>query len=377
MIMKSIASSIILLLSLATLSSCHDQPTPSSQKIYINSEYGNLKEVIVGLASGKNPSIDAPWYKEAIKILPQDERDIAEATAGYNWTDIKYDDQGKYDPTGTNSEAQRLDSENNELIGVFESLGVTVHRPDLITEEWVIENYGEAALINGYSQDFPRDNLAIIGNNVIELTLKTPLRRFDIIGFNHLLTTKCDESVVWVSMPQIPLLPVPSDETPALEGGDVMVLGKTILVGNTANKAVGSNEAGYKWLKNYLGDDYKVIRVPLVETILHLDCALSIPKEGLAIICKDAFSDGIPEALNGWDFIEVSLEEASRLAVNGLPVNDKNYIMSYNKHTEVTSDRIKSALESHGITVHKVFFGAHNGQGGSIRCATQAILRDK
>jgi len=156
-----------------------------------------------------------------------------------------------------------------------------------------------------------------------------------------------------------------------------MVLGKTILVGNTANKAVGSNEAGYKWLKNYLGDDYKVIRVPLVETILHLDCALSIPKEGLAIICKDAFSDGIPEALNGWDFIEVSLEEASRLAVNGLPVNDKNYIMSYNKHTEVTSDRIKSALESHGITVHKVFFGAHNGQGGSIRCATQAILRDK
>lgn len=119
MIMKSIASSIILLLSLATLSSCHDQPTPGSRKIYINSEYGNLKEVIVGLASGKNPSIDAPWYKEAIKILPQDERDIAEATAGYNWTDIKYDDQGKYDPTGTISEAQRIDSENNELIAVL------------------------------------------------------------------------------------------------------------------------------------------------------------------------------------------------------------------------------------------------------------------
>ncbi|NCC99600.1 MAG: hypothetical protein EOL95_07870 [Bacteroidia bacterium] len=377
MIMKSIASPIIILLSLAILSSCHDQPTPSSQKIYINSEYGNLKEVIVGLSSGKNPSIDAPWYKEAIKILPEDERKIAETTAGFNWTDVKYNENGEYDPAGTISETDLLEIENNDLIGVFHSLGVTVHRPDLITEQWVIDNYGEAALINGYSQDFPRDNLAIIGNNVIELTLKTPLRRFDIIGFNQLLMTKCDETVVWVSMPQIPLLPVPSDETPALEGGDVMVLGKTILVGNTANKAVGSNEAGYNWLKNYLGDDYNVIRVPLVENILHLDCALSIPKEGLAIICKDAFSDGIPEVLNGWDLVEVSLEEASRLAVNGLPVNDKNYIMSYNNHTIETSNRIKSALESYGITVHKVFFGTHNGQGGSIRCSTQAILRDK
>jgi N-dimethylarginine dimethylaminohydrolase len=119
--------------------------------------------------------------------------------------------------------------------------------------------------------------------------------------------------------------------------------------------------------------EHKVVRVPLVEKILHLDCVLSTPRKGLAIVCEEAYVEGLPDCIRDWDLIKVSLEDASRLAVNGLPVDESNYIMSYNDH--VGNDFIREELERRGITVHPVYFDTHNGQGGSIRCATQPLKR--
>jgi N-dimethylarginine dimethylaminohydrolase len=136
---------------------------------------------------------------------------------------------------------------------------------------------------------------------------------------------------------------------------------------------VGSNEAGYQWLKNILGNQYKVNRVRLIESVLHLDCVLSVPRRGLAIICEEAFVDGLPKEIKNWDLIRVRLEDVKRLAVNGVPVNSRNYILSYNRHND--NRYIQAELEKRGIRVHRVFFGTHNGQGGSLRCATQPLKR--
>ena len=107
--------------------------------------------------------------------------------------------------------------------------------------------------------------------------------------------------------------------------------------------------------------------------MLHLDCVLSVPREGLAIICEEAFVDGLPKELKGWYLIRVSLKDVQRLAVNGVPVNSENYILSYNRHND--NRAIQAELEKRGIRVHRVFFGTHNGQGGSLRCATQPLKR--
>lgn len=168
-------------------------------------------------------------------------------------------------------------------------------------------------------------------------------------------------------------LPLPSPDTPLLEGGDVIVLGRTILVGNTRNPSVGSNEAGFRWLNNILGSSYDVVRVPLREDVLHLDCVLSVPRNGLAIVCEEAFVDGLPEHIKSWDLIRVDIESVRRLAVNGIPVDSKNYIMSFNDHND--NRYLQSELEKRDIKVHRVFFGTHNGQGGSLRCATQPLVR--
>lgn len=339
----------------------------SEPHVYVDYEYGDLKEVIVGLPYGMTPSLEAPWFENAMKVLPQDEADYARKTAGMLWTDMIHPKTGK-------SETEMLEEENLALISILNSLRVKVFRPKEITVDFIKKNYGSDVLLNGFSQDFPRDNIAVIGNNLIELNLRTPLRKVDISGFRELLLDKCTKNGVrWFSMPHTELLAPPSPDTPLLEGGDVIVLGRTILVGNTRNPSVGSNEAGFRWLKNTLGSSYDVVRVPLREDVLHLDCVLSVPREGLAIVCEEAFVDGLPDCIKNWDLVKVGIESVQRLAVNGIPVDSKNYIMSFNEHND--NRYLQSELEKRNIKVHRVFFGTHNGQGGSLRCATQPLIR--
>lgn len=339
----------------------------SEPEVFVDYEYGNLKEVIVGLPYGMSPSLSAPWFENAMKVLPADEAEYARKTAGMLWTDM-------IDPKTGKSETEMLEDENLALINILQSLGVKVLRPKEITVDFIKKNYGSDVLINGFSQDFPRDNIAVIGNNLIELNLRTPLRKVDISGFKELLIDKCTKgNVKWFSMPHTELLAQPDPETPLLEGGDVIVLGKTILVGNTQNPSVGSNEAGYKWFKSILEGAYNVVRVPLITSVLHLDCVLSVPRQGLAIVCEEAFVEGLPDHIKGWDLIKVSMQDVQRLAVNGIPVDASNYIISFNKHND--NKQLQSELEKRNIKVHRVFFGTHNGQGGSLRCATQPLIR--
>ena len=349
------------------LGGCGSAPEADSP-VYVDSEYGALREVIVGLPHGRSPDPDAPWLQETLKILPPDEAEYTRATAGMSWEKMIH-------PLKKKSETELLEEENRELIKVLEKLGVKVVRPARLTEEFIVRNYGREVLANGYSQDFPRDNMIVIGTQAIEFNLRTMLRRADISGFQEILSAKFKQgNMRWFAMPHSAPLAVPSPDDPALEGGDLVIIGRTILIGNTLNQAVGSNRAGCEWLQRMLGGEFAVVRVPLVEQILHLDCVLSIPRRGLAIVCEEAFVEGIPSCIRGWDLIKVPLADASRLAVNGLPVDEKNYVMSYNDH--VKNDYIRGELEKRGISVHPVYFGTHNGQGGSIRCATQPLKRD-
>jgi len=61
------------------------------------------------------------------------------------------------------------------------------------------------------------------------------------------------------------------------------------------------------------------------------------------------------------------------LAVNGIPLDEKTYIMSWNDKNN--NDRLQKELENRGIKVYKVYFNTHNNSGGSLRCATQSLIR--
>ena len=40
----------------------------SGPSVYVDYEYGDLKEVIVGLPYGMSPSLSAPWFENAIRF---------------------------------------------------------------------------------------------------------------------------------------------------------------------------------------------------------------------------------------------------------------------------------------------------------------------
>lgn len=336
--------------------------------IFIGSEYGRLKEAIVGLAIGMNPSAEAEWLKDALKDMPEEARAEAEQFFGKSYS------EQIIDKASGKSVYAALNEECEALIALLRKLKVRVYRPNELKNEDIVKLYGAEALKSGYSQSFPRDSIAIIGNTVIETNLRSPARKVDIEGLRSLLAQKCGgRSVRWVAMPHAQLLGLPSFDTPILSGRDVMTVGKTVLVGCSINPAVGSNMAGYLWLKGLLGDEYNVLRVPLNENAPHLDTALSIPREGFAILCPEAFNKGIPEPIQDFDIVEAWPDLLQYLAINGLPVDSENYIIGYDNLCD--NYELYEELTKRGIKAHKLFFGAHIALGGSIRSATAALLR--
>ena len=340
-----------------------------SKEILVDFEYSSLKEVIVGVPFTIYPDLEvAKWAQEAIKVLPEKEAKKMRDRSGKDSISI-----GKFD---------QMEKENKELIAILEKHGVKVWRPEILTRERVVTNFGEEYVrFAGVSQQYTRDPILVIGNNVIENTMGSLYRRSDILGLKRLFMERvAGSNARWVSMPTIDyslmIREGQFDKTgfPVLEGGDVIVLGKKILVGTSLNRATGSSELGYLWLKSYLEPQgYDVERVRLTEDILHLDVALSVPRPGLIVLCPDVFVDGIPSYFNGWKRIEVSKEEARYLATNGLPIDKDHYILGYNDYFD--GMRVKKAMEAYGITVYRIYFAAHNEDGGSIRCSTHPLVR--
>jgi N-dimethylarginine dimethylaminohydrolase len=341
----------------------------TQNKIGVDYEYGVLREVVVGVPFMIYPDLrTSKWAQEALKILPESEVKKSMWMSGKDSITV-----GQF---------QEMEKENKELIAILENHGVKVWRPDILTRGRVVENFGEEYVhLAGVSQQYTRDPVIVIGNNVIENTMGSLYRRSDILGLVRLLRDRLmGSNARWVAMPAIDYsLMINGDQFdktgfPVLEGGDVIVLGKKIFVGTSKNRTTGSSELGYLWLKGYLEPQgYDVERVRLPEDVLHLDVALSVPRPGVIIVCPEVFIDGIPSYFKGWKRIEVSREETRYLATNGLPIDKEHYIMGYNEHFD--GKCVRKALEECGIKVYPVSFAGHTQLGGSIRCSTLPFVR--
>ncbi len=262
--------------------------------------------------------------------------------------------------------------ERENLRRVLEKYGVEIQRPRMLTETekelGVIPN----GITNGdgVTNFFSRDPFVTIGNHIIECSFLSPYRRLEVLPIRSILQKEAAASgCFYVAVPQPDVSQgLLSDAGPYLEGGDVLVYGKTVFVGNSGR---ATNKAGIEWLRNYLSHfGYDVVEVRLKKTTLHLDCALSLVREGLMVVCLEALLDGIPEKLKNWDKINVSYDDAQALATNGLPVNEHAYITDI-----VFKDTVGRELEKRGITVEYVDYKFSRKLEGAFRCSTQPLLR--
>ena len=324
------------------------------KKTNVMSEFSPLKSVILAQSEFCFP--DDTVEEMATSFLTKENEQLAKDNGGKTIAEIDPDLQLEWE------------QEKQAMQSLLESYGVEVLRPRLLTD---YEKQEAKASGFGYSNFFSRDPFFTIGSFVIEGNLNFMHRRKEILPIRPVLHKWLDQyGGIYLAAPQPDTsLGQASQEGPFIEGGDVLVLGKTVFVGYSG---LASNTAGIQWLSRLLEPfGYEVIPVRLHPHILHLDCALSFLKQGVMIVCEGAFLDGLPNQLANWEKIPVTLEEASYLLTNGLPISEEVYV------TDGAFKELIPKIEAHGIKVETLSYRVSRIFGGSFRCTTQALIREE
>ena len=215
------------------------------------------------------------------------------------------------------------------------------------------------------AQLYPRDPVIVVGNHVIDASLRLKCRQRERYGLRSLIQKMATErGARWSS---VPLGSPGCVDGPFLEGGDVLLNGFEVYVGMSG---CASDMAGIDWLQALLGELYRVIPVALRSNVLHLDCALGLIRPGLLVWCPEKLIDGLPMSLRGWDAIVVSKDEANLLATNGLILEESRMIV------DADNERVIEELRKHGVDVVPLPFDGPIGCGGGLRCAHHPLLRE-
>lgn len=339
----------------------HPNLSASAQdQLSVNYEWGELKEVVVGypyfLIGGPLPKVAENYYHPSNEF----------ANLGALWSiltpKMPFEE---FAPQLWEEQKQQMDA----VIKILKSRGVTVHQVEKINSQELAfeENIGPSCL-----QQFPRDPILVIGNEYIELPMFMPSRRKERFPIRRTLQSRLNHLGASITSAPEPF-PISEDASGGfgpsafLEGGDIFLIGKDIYVGNTGN---ASNILGIEWLQKRLGMQYRVHEVKMNKQFLHLDCALCTPRPGLAIVCLEAFPDGLPEFIKGWQLIEVSAEDAEqKLACNGLVLDQKNIIIGED------SPKLAEDLTRAGQNVYVSPFDKVAALGGGFRCWHHPLIR--
>lgn len=259
-------------------------------------------------------------------------------------------------------------SQVDGVISLLRERGIIVHQIPALTAD----EQGFLANLDGNAcQLFPRDPILVVGTSYLELPLFLPYRRRERFPIRRAVQSrvKARHANIRSAPEPYPMKANSKGFGPSafLEGGDVLVFDKRVLVGISGN---ASNREGVAWLRKQLGPSYAIETVPLKENFLHLDVALCTPRPGLAVVCKSAFPDGLPSMLNDWDLIEVDEDDALKsLACNAL-VLDHTSIIVVDKPSYVAE-----RLEEAGQTVYRMPFDRITPLGGGFRCWHHPLIR--
>ncbi|TIH27021.1 dimethylarginine dimethylaminohydrolase family protein [Subtercola vilae] len=330
----------------------------SPRRIYVESEFASLHTVVLAQSEMRLPDADTfspAQLDEEIDIMPADKRLVIRELLGKDHAIAMPARQAQWECERANFQA------------VLEKHDIEVLRPRLLTQY-----EKDAGGANGYANAFVRDPWFTVGGHVIEGSLRFPHRRREVLASRNIMKTQViPAGSTYNALPQPEIMPLEIDDGgpgPFLEGGDVLVHGQHIFVGQSGR---ASTAQGAEYLRKLLEPaGYTVEVVPLKPNILHLDCAMGMVREGLLVVYEEGVLNGVPESLADWEKIPVSQLEAANLGTNGLPISPTVYI------TDPFFERIGSEVAKRGIHVEYVDFAISRGFGGAFRCSTQPLWRE-
>ncbi|WP_246212496.1 amidinotransferase [Streptomyces abyssomicinicus] len=341
-------------------------PGPARPRpVAVTHEWGVLEEAVVGrTADFVVPADLAHGFPPELTHLPEPLRAALRRWAGRRWSEA--------DPGHYAAAVEQLDA----LARFLGRRGVTVHRPRELTPHEIHaypeggpDPAGEDGADRFVSQTYVRDPMVVVGDQVIEAAMRLPNRFPERFGLRPVFELAAARGARWTVMP--PPSPVPFGELsrargPFLEGGDVMLFGRDVLVGCGAS----SDEAGARWLAGLLGDGHRVHPVPLAAEAIHLDVGITAVREGLAVVCREVFPHGLPAVLDGWDLVEVGLKEAVELLAGNSLVLGPGEALVDDRLTRLAED-----LTARDVTVHTLPYDAVSLFAGGLRCSHHPLVR--
>jgi glycine amidinotransferase len=312
----------------------------------VHHEWGKLREVVIGISPADDFVV---FHEDSARWLVPPADTYRRAHTGRRLIEL--------DP----ERARRIERQIDSLAELVAREGVTVHRPERLDgeERTFLAPNGEGA------QLFPRDPMIVIGNHVIESSIRLKCRQRERYGLRPIIQDLVQRrGARWSS---VPLGSPAGVEGPFLEGGDTLPNGYEVYVGISG---CASDLAGIDWLQALLGDKYRVIPVAMRSNVLHLDCALALIKPGLLVWCPEKLIDGLPTSLRDWDAVAVSRDDADKLATNCLVLEEGRIII------DAGNARMIEELRKRRIDVIPLSFDGPVGAGGSLRSAHHPLLRE-
>ncbi len=339
-------------------------------KVNSNTEWGTLKEVILGRAEFaqipniKNHDIHCVDYAnyDSVQGLP-----------------------GGYYP-------QQIREESVEDLEVFkqqlESIGVKVLRPALTdsgkkfsTPDWETD---------GYYTYCPRDSVLAIGDMLIETPMPLRARYFETFAYREIFKNYFKNGSRWISAPKGQLLDELYDRSelthastltdfePAFDAANIVKCGKDILylVSNSGNRF------GAQWLQSTLGDKYRVHVMTDVYAYVHLDTTIMPLAPGVVLLNgKRVGEHNCPAFLKNWkkiyfnDPVETPFEENWAAASPWLGMN----ILSLSEKLIAVEERqthLIKQLEQNGFDIMPVRMRHCRTLSGGPHCVTLDTVRD-
>src|SRR6478736_5786801 len=146
-------------------------------------EWGKLREVVIGISPAEDFVV---FHEESQRwLLPEGDR-LSRAHKGWRLIDV--------DP----ERAKRIERQVEALAELVAREGVTVHRPQRLEgeERTFLAPNGEGA------QLFPRDGMIVIGNHVIDASIRLKCRQRERYGLRPIVQDVVRKhGVRWSSVP--------------------------------------------------------------------------------------------------------------------------------------------------------------------------------
>jgi N-dimethylarginine dimethylaminohydrolase len=248
----------------------------------------------------------------------------------------------------------------NETQKHFKNEGIHIERALEQHGEFVktLKDHGVEVILLPYHKKYPeqvftRDIGFTLGQTIFVAKMATDIRAGEEDVLKQWLE---DEEISYFNLAE-----------ELIEGGDVIIDQETIYVGLSNRTDLKAAEQLQRLL-----NQFTIIPIPFKEKYLHLDCVFNVISPEVALIYPNALTqEDIDLFSSRYDLIEVSEEEQFQLCTNVLNIGNKQILsLPVNKN-------VNTQLRNRGFEVIEVDITEIIKSGGSFRCCTLPILREK